>query len=463
MRPNPKIGKARAWILVLGPVFFALSLCSCQSVGSRQLISGAAGVVPTVWEVPIKAIPTTLSLVELVHNKQIRALVKHAGRVNLDLRQTAVRYEESRALLGLPRAARLPALDWTASSARRDDGENDVGSSVSSGFRLSWELDLWGRLADQAKAAQLEYRALYHDLRGARNSLAARVTKLALESSFRQESLTLQERRRASLAANLGTIQGRFERGLGTLTDKDLAASALASAEATRRQLEEDIERTRRNLAEELANPQLSLLKLPRKLTFVTKPVPDVPAQILVKRPDVAAAFDRVVATQFTASASFKDLLPSFSLAGNLDQGGINLSEALKADPVWFLVGNITVPLIDGGRRRSQLEADRLAAKRAGLAYRETLVKAVVEVENFLGLERMLSSQLNSLELAAKHALQNRSSVEERYKRGLTDILNLLTAQQTSYDANQRLLKARYQCAVNRIDIGLAMGLDTTP
>ena len=102
-------------------------------------------------------------------------------------------------------------------------------TGASAGFQLSWELDVWGRLADEHRAAAYENVALESDLRSARNSLVARTIQTALDRVYRARTLEIELRRAESLDASIEVIRRRFRFGLGALVDWDAAESSRAS------------------------------------------------------------------------------------------------------------------------------------------------------------------------------------------------------------------------------------------
>lgn len=443
----------RLWAM---SVLLCLSACYAPV---KPLSRDVTEAMPKTWQNHQNNGKAVVDLINLVEDPRLKPLVEHVLLSNLELEETALRLQESAALLGLSRAAQLPSLDLAVDGNRNGDASGS-SNNLSAGFRLNWELDLWGRLADRRQAALGEHAALNLDYLAARRSLAGRTIQMALEVAFRRETLGIETQRVKTLQTNQIVIKQRFENGLGTLADWDTASASLASAQATLDQRQEDLARTLRALAVLRGETRPTRLELPQRLSNVFAPNAMLPATVLANRPDVAAALQRVTASHYSSRAARKDLLPSFNLAANVDYRGRTFSKMLSADPAWSLIGNLLAPLFDGGRRRSQSKASAIAAQRSLVTYRKTLLLAVQEVENAMGVEATLQRQIQSLEQAFAHAEHSRESFEQRYGRGLADVLDLLTAQRTAFDAQLRLLETRYQQLRNRVDLGLALGLE---
>jgi outer membrane protein TolC len=152
-------------------------------------------------------------------------------------------------------------------------------------------------------------------------------------------------------------------------------------------------------------------------------------------------------------------MLPSFSLSASLTDIADSPSEALLTNPLWSILGDISAPLFQGGKLKSQAEIAELTTEQTFWVYQETLLNAVNEVENAAGQEYSLERQQEHLNDAFNSAKRSFTSYEEKYRQGLVDIFDLLTVQQQTYDIEAQLINATYQRLINRIDLGLALGL----
>ncbi|MEM9597183.1 MAG: TolC family protein [Acidobacteriota bacterium] len=401
------------------------------------------------------------SLAGMVDDQRFAALVDRALAGNPDLVETSLRLRESGILLGVTRARRLPLIDATLGQSRGNEagGARSPVSATSLGLDVSWEIDVWGRLADQVKEAELRHRALDRDLRAAYRSLAARTLPAGRERVLRGHQLDIERRRANSIESTLEVVRERYRSGLGTVTDWDASRSELAASEAEIERLEEEVRRVDRDLSLLLGDLALEPVCLPEQLPEVRRsPVP-VPADVLATRPDVAAALSRLEADGVSVNVARRALLPSFRLSSDLVLSSSSPGDLLKADPVWSLLGSLAAPLINRRALNAELEASRVRAQASVAAYRGVLLDAVIEVEDALGAEYSLSRRIPHLETSLEHAELSRRSFEGRFVRGLADILDLLAAQRTAFESELRLLEARFDLLQNRIELGLALGL----
>ena len=121
-------------------------------------------------------------------------------------------------------------------------------------------------------------------------------------------------------------------------------------------------------------------------------------------------------------------------------------------------MGNLTQPLFQGGRLRAGADLASARTDAALIAYARSALHAFSEVEISLASGRFLSHQERALADAARQASAAQALAEERYSKGLTDLLTTLTSQRNAYDSESRLLSVRRQSLESRIDLHLALG-----
>ncbi|WP_461536279.1 efflux transporter outer membrane subunit [Spongorhabdus nitratireducens] len=396
-------------------------------------------------------------LLQLINEPQLQQLVKQALEANYDLRQTALRLQEQQLLLLQSDAARKPKLDLNY-SARRNKNQT-ISNSHELSLDLSWELDVWGRLADASRAAEADVRVQQQDYQAARNSLVARVIQQWIDISLRQQMIHTEQQWIDSLEGSETVILERYRRGLGNLNDLETARAATArirSSLVARKQQQLD---AYRQLALLLGQSSVPVLPEIQQIPDIANPPVDIPATVLARRPDMQSAYQKIVAADARAAVSRKQLLPGFSLTASLSQSRPHLNDLLSGSAAWSLLGRMTAPLFDGGRLKADAEIAELKAERSYLAYQQTLLSALNEVEAALGQESSLAQQQQHLKQALKHSEQSLTYYQSRYREGLSDILDLLNARQTAFDARIQLLQTRQSRLKNRITLGLALGM----
>jgi NodT family efflux transporter outer membrane factor (OMF) lipoprotein len=411
---------------------------------------------PQQWITPAFDSTAMEDLWGLSASTELRALIERALSNNPNQLQAALRVAEADALARIQRGARWPTLDATANhQSQRLNGS--TGSTVSGMLSSRWEVDVWQRLGDVAQASELSADAVGADYAAARLSLAASVIRSVLSIVSSDSILQIEDRRLDTLALNERFIRERYLAGLGTLSDLEAARTALAQRRANVTARREDQAANRRALAV-LLGQHVSTPELPTELS-IELPDTALPATVIQRRPDLAAALSRVGAADLEAHAAAKALLPGLNLTFDTSRAGNSLGDLLDADPVTTLVASLAAPVFRGGQLRAERDRAGLAAERAYWAYREALLQALLEVEDSLGQEAALREQSDILTRAITFAERNRRIFESRYRDGLANIFDLLDAQQTAFDTQIDLLDTRLARDINRVDMAVAMGL----
>lgn len=385
-------------------------------------------------------------------------LVDEALTYNQDLALAAARVDEARALLRIADAERLPAMD---AAAQRDRTRSSSVSSMPlpptvplernsyrAQLNVAYEVDLWGRLQGASTAARAELLAT----RAAQQTVRIALISDVVRSYFALLSLDAQvEATRRALALrgdNLGLQKVR--RGAGLIGDFDLRQLE-AEVAAARAQLPA-LERSR--TAEELALAVL-LGRSPRAITedAVSRsadrsepPAPVVPeglpSDLLLRRPDVVQAEQRLIAANARIGVARASLFPRISLTGFLGSESAALGDLFTGPArIWQLAFGLSQPIFQGGRLFAEVEAVQAREKQAIAQYQKTLQEAFREVR------QALSAQARSREVfeaERDRAVSLRDALQLariRYDNGLVSQLEVL-------DAERNLLAAE----INRID-----------
>ncbi|MBY5931010.1 TolC family protein [Halomonas denitrificans] len=399
------------------------------------------------------------SLNDLIASDALDQLVEKALQANPGLQQTLLTLRIRQTQLRQTGADRLPEVEAGFSASDSEDSASTYSGSVT----VSWEADLWQKIADRTAAADqdvAQQAALYQ---AARDTLAADVMTSWLALIAQRHAITIQQQRLSTLESNESLILERYRSGLGNLEDLDSARSSTASARASLVEYQESLAQQQRALQTLLGEIPDSGEAVADDYPAVLTPLAELPSQSLRRRPDLIAAYHAVQAADYRTHAAYKDLLPSISLQAAIEDVADSPSQALLTDPVWSLLGQLTAPLFQGGELRAAADEAELETAQAYQAYRETLLEAVGEVEDALGLERSLALQQQHIANALDRQQSTLAQYQSSYRSGLVDILDLLSVQQQTYDLEAQLDDLNYQRLANRIDLGLALGLGVNP
>lgn len=395
------------------------------------------------------------SLKELINAPELDALIEEALTANPSLQQTVLALKITQAQRRVATGERLPEMAFDA-SAEKEEGEDE---SFSGSLSISWELDLWHKLADSESAAMMDEQEQQALLTAARTSLVGQVMTEWLGLTHDLRTINIEELRLVNLEKNELYIMQRYRNGIGTLEDLDSARTSTAVSRASLVAYNESLAQRQRVLKTLLGRIGTENLEVKSLYPEVLTPLADLPEQTLQCRPDLQAAFFNIESANLRTSVAYKDLLPSISLEAALKNIGDSPSSMLLSDPVWALLGQLTAPLFQGGKLRAEAEIAELTTAQSFEVYRETLLEAISEVENALSYEQSISSRQKHITSALSSARNSLERYQESYRSGLVDILDLLTVQKKTFDLAAQLDNLIYEHLANRINLGLALGL----
>ena len=372
-----------------------------------------------------------------------------------------LRQAESRRVIA--GADRLPSLGADAGSARSRTGQATPASDFSLGLNLSWEIDLWGRLRDRSHAADLDRDAAAADQQAARLSLAANTGKAWLNVIEAEQQVALSERTRKTFAEALAIVEQQFDRGLQP-GDGGLAVSLsranLASSEATVQARLRERDQARRALETLLGHYPAGRVPTRTTLPGLRSPVSaGLPADLLLRRPDLQAAERRYAAATARIGEARKNLLPSVALTASGGYASAQLAELVQPTALLArLAGNLAAPLFEGGRRRAEVALTQAQRDEIASDYAATALRAFREVETALAAEKYLQAQVAALARAAAAATEAEKTALDRYSRAQSDIVTVLESQRRAFDTQAALLRAQNALLQNRLDLYLALG-----
>lgn len=399
------------------------------------------------------------TLYDLMPEMSMQSLVELGLNQNPGVQQQLITLKAAQVQKRVTNAARVPQASASFSGNRQADSENSYSSSVT----VSWELDLWMKLADNASAAQWDITTSRANLMAVENELAAEIMRGYLQVIANNALLDVEQARYTLLKNYETVILDRYRAGTGSLDDLDSARTDSASAKASVAEYTETVAESKRALALLLGQHSLdeSLVERLQESSFpnVFTPLTQLPKQDLARRPDLVAAYSAIEANEYREKVAFKNLLPSIDLTAALTESGDTPAESLLKNPVWSLLGQITAPLFQGGQLQANLDAAELDTLNTWWAYQDTLLTAVKEVQDALGQEKSLSAQYDAIAEAIVNADRSATNYSDKYRQGLVDILDLLSVYQTRFDLKSQLIQTQFNQLSNRIDLGLALGL----
>ena len=388
-------------------------------------------------------------------------LVDKALANNSDIGIAAARVREARANLSLARAQTLPTID-AAISGGRSRSVNPFGQPVEQNFaqpqlQIAYEVDLFGRLADQKSAARDLYFASEAAHDAAELSVAAAVAGNYIVLRGLDARLAVARETVAARSESLRIAKSRV--GLGYSPKLELQ-QAQAEYDATAQivpQIELAIARTEDALSLLVGDTPRAIGRGHDLDRLTAPPVPgDLPSDLLRRRPDVAQAEYQLAASDKNLSAARKRFLPQVRLNS---AAGAAFS-TLLADPIaiWSIGGSILAPIFEGGRLTAQADAAGAQRDQAAFAYRRTALTAFREVEDALAAVQLIDRQLLSAQSQRDALAEGLRLATNRYREGYSPYLEQLDAQRGLLGAELSLIQLRADALAARVQLFQAMG-----
>lgn len=396
------------------------------------------------------------------NDPQLDAVIARGFAENLDLEMAWARLKQAEALERRESSSLWPSLDVTAGGGRsRFSGTTTDFASYQGSIAAGYEVDLWQKLAQQRRSFTLQRGAAAHELKAFYLSLAAQLAEAYYQVVELRDRVALNREIIESFAKTVELVEWRYQRGVVPSLDLYQARQTLLSSKAELPLLESELQAAENRLT-------VLLGALPGSQQFGSLTVlPDLqlsfthglPADLITNRPDIEAAFLALQAADAEVAAAIADRFPSFKLTANYGGQGNELHSLLQSPNIfWNLLANMAQPLVDGGRRRQEVERKRALFDERAAAYRLTVLKAFQEVEDALVKEWGIDANMEILVERQDVTAATLRLALERYQQGLHDFLPVLTAQASDASARIALITAQRQRISSRIQLARSLG-----
>ncbi len=455
---------SRARVSVLFPILLVTWLSGC-SVHRQQAVLPPSPVPDTFVRQkgpPVESLPIGRWW-ETFQDEVLNDLMKEALANNLDLEQAFARLSQLQAVTRQAESVLYPSLNVEGEAGRsRQPGitGSSTGNSYSLSLAAGYEIDLWNRNRSGAMAAMLEESASREDIRSLFLSLSAELADLYYLAVEQRAQIRLTDGTISSFEDTLDLVTRRYLQGLVSALDVYQARQNLYFAKASRPVFEANLAEAEHAIAVLLGRyPDRNLAGKMAEFPETSEAFPEgLPSQLLARRPDVQAEFLRVKARDARVAEAIADRFPSFNLLGNYGWSRTFVGTGDVTGIFWNLLAGVTQPVIDGGRRKAEVDRTEAAFQESLARYREKVLTSFREVEDALVNNRTTEERIRQLEEnvdATGGAL--RLSLD-RYLLGLSDYLPVLAAQSADFTARSRLLAARRQLISDRISLARALG-----
>lgn len=466
MNKENELKKTRSLLTRLVPLVAALVLAGCASVQTVE--PAAAPAAPAAFK-ELDGRWTQAQPAEAQARGEwwktfgdpvLDDLVVRADRNSTSVQLAAARLNQARALLRAADADRLPQVGIAAGASRGNTATPGVPSTLlTAGASVTWEADVFGRLAKASQAATLDAQASEALLQSTRLLVQSDVARAYFALRALDSERALVRQTVDAYRDTLRLTERRYQ--AGDVAELDLArvqtevASTQSQALALDRQRAE-VEHALAVLLGELPS-QFGLKALGDAEWNGTLPIvpPGVPGTVLTRRPDVAAAQSSMLAAQKRVGVAQAAWFPDLTLTANGGFASSELGDLFKwSARSWGIGALLSLPLFDGGRREAGVKGANAQWDAAAAGYREQVLVAFRDVEDQLSALRLLADQAGAQKQAVDAASRATVLSTSRYRNGYVSQLELLDARRSELANRRQALQVRaaqYQATVGLI------------
>jgi NodT family efflux transporter outer membrane factor (OMF) lipoprotein len=419
---------------------------------------------------------------EVFNDGELNALEEQVNVNNQNIKQYFENYMAARAVVRNARASLFPSISFAPSVTVQGQGSQSSASATTSTsgatgasgtsiasttsqsyslpFSASWEPDLFGKvrntIREQANAAQVSAASLANETLSEQASLAEYYFQLRGQDGLQE----LYDKTVAAYRESLQLTQSRYRTGLDSEQDVAQAETNLRSAEAnaaavatTRGQYEHAIALL---IGQAAGNFSVPVRALESKPPYIPT---GVPSELLERRPDIAAAERTMAEANALIGVGQAAYFPDVSLSASAGTQSSDITKLLNLSAgFWSLGTSASETVFDAGARRATVQQYKAQYSADVAAYRQTVLNAFKEVEDYLVSSRQLAEQQRRQQAAINSAQRYQQLALTRYRTGVDTYLNVLTAQNSVFSSQQTDVTLRTNRMVAAVQLIAALG-----
>ena len=404
-------------------------------------------------------------------------LIAKAAANNFDLKIAEARIAQSRASVASATATLLPQGDIKGTATREANqlalpgGASNPFSNLlhkpfnvyQTGFDASWELDLFGGNRRNEESAEAQMQASEASRDDVQVSMLAEVARTYVSIREYQAQLAIAQQTVASNKKTVAISQERFAAGQAPRLDVTQAQADLEESQTRLPDLRNQIAQMEFSMdvllgeqpgaTHAIVNTAAPIPSSDKKLVL------NAPAAVIAQRPDIRVAERKLASATAQQGVAVAKFFPDISLTGFF--GALNTSTSklvTGASESWMAGGSVIWPILSYGTLSANLDNANAQQQEAMANYQKTIIGALSDVERSLNA---YNEQVKFVQNASNDVEQNnhaRAIAQERYQAGQTSRLEVLEAERTLYEAQDRLAQARGQASADLIAVYKSLG-----
>src|SRR5271154_21596 len=468
--------------LIAASLSCALALSAGCTVGPNY--SRPAAPVPAKWDTtapwveaaPMDNLPKGACW-NVFHDDQLNGLEQQALDANQDLKVSVARLQQARATAAVqistlfPTFGLVPNSNQPSAERQRLSGGRPVNSSSISSkpftensyaipFAVNYEVDLFGQRRRSTESAQASYQASAADLENVRLVVTAELAGEYFTLPQQDPEIATLTRPVDALEKGLQLVEARHKGGVASGLDVAQEETFLDTARTQAILLQQQRKQFEDAIAVLIGKPAPDFHLAARELNAEPPPLNlGLPSALLERRPDIAEAERLMAATNAQIGVAKAAYYPSLNLFGATGWQTSSIGSLFSGSSIfWALGANIAQDIFSGGARRAQLQFASAGYDANVASYRGTVLNAFREVQDSVTGLTVLQQAQQAQQKAVDSARRTLDISTDRYKGGLVNYLDVVTAQQNLLADEQELAIIRGQRLVISVLLVKALG-----
>lgn len=396
---------------------------------------------------------------------RLQQVIQQGLNNNRDLRVAALNIQKAKAQYQISGNALIPEIDGNAGVTRArtlsSAGRTNTAYSVGLGT-TAYELDFFGRVRDLKDAALQSYLSTQDAHDTTQISLIAQIAETWLAVSYDNGHLQLAQQTLKLQEEAYKLNKRRFDVGIDNEVSVRQAQMSVETARGDvanyQTKVQQDLNLLNLLVGQPVTNDLLPT-SLVQQITTSSALAAGLPSDLLKNRPDIGSAEHQLLAAGANLGAARARLFPSISLTGSAGYASTDLSNLFKSGAfVWSIAPTLNLPIFDMGTRLAGVKVAKADQDIALSNYEKSIQTAFREVSDVLATRATINDRVGAQSSFVDAANVNYKLSNARFKAGIDSYLNVLTAQQSQYAAQQNLLTLQQVNLNSQIDLYKTLG-----
>lgn len=374
---------------------------------------------------------------QLISDKKLQTLIEEGLSNNINMQAAVLRVKEAKAMLTAARLSFLPSLSLTPQGTTMSMDKSDFVNSYQLPVTASWEVDLFGRLLNNARNQKAAYWKSIYSRQAVRSQVISNITNLYYTLLMLDRQVEIADETSTLWKDNLRAMEAMKEAGM-------VNEAAVTQSRAATYQVEAQLIDLRRQVRETENALAILLGRAPERIersTLAEQQIPmdlhvGIPLQLLENRPDVRVAEMNLAAAYYNTNMARSAFFPNIRITGMA--GWTNGSGLQVFNPAQFMlqaIANLTQPIFSNGKLIANLKVTKAEEKIAQMNYQQTILQAGKEVSDALYLYESLQEKLVKDKGNVDEMTKAVEYTKSLFQTGGTTYLEILTAQRNLLSA----------------------------